>query len=277
MEELFFEFNRTHNNLKVEGKPFESRELAYRILEKGERPDLIFIIFPKDIKNLLFPEYIDWFVEFGEDEIVLAYTQKGKYAKEINEDNWYEIISKEDVDLGRPEENLSSLGYSTLWVWQLAERFYRKEGLYRRLIEKSQNHIYPSESQLISSLKSLDLDFAFVYLSSAKTFDLKIIHLPKEIDLSKREFQQNYQCVSVLLPGKDRFQFIPTSGSFISYAFSVPKNISYSQRRPYIKEFLKLFFSDKAKETFKKYYLNLSPINFFGEERIPQEIKDLCH
>ena len=49
------------------------------------------------IDQLLIPTYADWNIRFATNRLVLCYTNKSKYAKEINAQNWYEILLKKGV------------------------------------------------------------------------------------------------------------------------------------------------------------------------------------
>lgn len=60
----------------------------------------------------------------------LCFTEKSKYAKEINADNWYPVLQRNGVTYGRSDPDLDPCGYRTLMVWQLAEKHYNMPGLF---------------------------------------------------------------------------------------------------------------------------------------------------
>ncbi len=57
----------------------------------------------KIVPKLMFPDYADWYIVFASNQMVLCYTEKSKYAKEVNADNWHEILPKEGVMYGRSD------------------------------------------------------------------------------------------------------------------------------------------------------------------------------
>jgi molybdate/tungstate transport system substrate-binding protein len=77
-----------------------------------------------------------WNIRFATNQLVLCYTDKSRFAKEINADNWRKILSRKGVIWGHSDPNLDPCGYRSLMVLQLAEKFYKQPGLYDRLIAK---------------------------------------------------------------------------------------------------------------------------------------------
>jgi len=78
------------------------------------------------IDQLLIPTYADWNIRFATNRLVLCYTNTSNYAKEINAQNWYEILLKKDVVWGHADHNIDPCGYRSVMVLQLAEKYYTK-------------------------------------------------------------------------------------------------------------------------------------------------------
>jgi molybdate/tungstate transport system substrate-binding protein len=55
-------------------------------------------LIPKMMYNTLIPgtekNYANWCIKFASNSLGLAYTSQSKYNNEINENNWYKIISR---------------------------------------------------------------------------------------------------------------------------------------------------------------------------------------
>ncbi|MCL0058029.1 hypothetical protein M1N05_03070, partial [Dehalococcoidales bacterium] len=81
----------------------------------------------------------------------MAYNESSKRTDEITTDNWMHVLLKKDVSFGRPDENLVPCGYRTLMVWQLAEKYSGKVGLFDSL-NSIGNKIYPKLYDLASSI-----------------------------------------------------------------------------------------------------------------------------
>ncbi len=273
INKLVAEFNRTHNNLKLYAKPYASREIAYIMLEAKDKVDMVFVADSQVFKDLLMPKEVSWYASFGENELVLAFSQKSKYYDKININNWHEILVKPEVNLARPEENLSCLGYRNLMLFELAAQYLGIGNLAKSLEEKSAKFTSYSEGQIPSLLKTEVVDYAFIYLNVAKSNNLKILRLPEEINLSKVSLAEHYQQVSLRLTGRNRRKFLNLSAEPIRYAFTVPAMANFNLRWPYILEIFKLMFSESGKEIFKDSGLSLEEIKTFKLKEVPGKLK----
>jgi molybdate/tungstate transport system substrate-binding protein len=86
------------------------------------------------IDKTLIPGHADWNIRFATNQLVLCYTDKSRFADEINADNWTDILQKKEVVWGHSDPNLDPCGYRSLMVLQLAEKYTNQPGLYDRLI-----------------------------------------------------------------------------------------------------------------------------------------------
>jgi molybdate/tungstate transport system substrate-binding protein len=75
-------------------------------------------------------EHPDVDVQMDGHRIGIAYTSKSKYADEINDRNWYKILSKSDVRVGISDPRFDSCGYRSLMVCQLAEFYYKDQTIF---------------------------------------------------------------------------------------------------------------------------------------------------
>ncbi|HDR16752.1 MAG TPA: tungstate ABC transporter substrate-binding protein WtpA, partial [Desulfobacteraceae bacterium] len=48
----------------------------------------------KVIDKLLIPDAADWNIRFASNQLVLCYTEKSKFADQVNDANWYEILQR---------------------------------------------------------------------------------------------------------------------------------------------------------------------------------------
>src|SRR5262245_12181625 len=71
-----------------------SLETARKLTELGKIPDLIALadedVFPK----VLMPAHTTWYVRFAENRIVLAFTDRSRYAAEIDSTNWWKVLQR---------------------------------------------------------------------------------------------------------------------------------------------------------------------------------------
>ncbi|MDD5669846.1 MAG: extracellular solute-binding protein, partial [Candidatus Omnitrophica bacterium] len=105
-----------------------SREAARKVAELKRNADILITADPSVIRDILMPEYADWYINFAGTRMVICFTEQSKFGNEITRDNWYRVLSRPGVQIGRVNPDNSPLGYRTLMTWQLADRYYKPEG-----------------------------------------------------------------------------------------------------------------------------------------------------
>ncbi len=202
-----------------------SNEAARKIRELGREADLVISADYRIIDRLLIPDFADWSILFARNEMVLAYTDRSRYADEVNTGNWYEILGRDGVICGRADPNTDPCGYRTLMVWQLAEAHYGIPGLYHTLEARCPKaHMRPKSVELIALLQSGDVDYAFEYRSVALQHGLRFVELPPEMNLGSVEHADFYRQARVGIVGTGPGQTITIVGEPIVYGVTVPKN-----------------------------------------------------
>ena len=215
-------------------------------------PDLMFRKDPATGNN-----FSDSFRVFAKNTMVIAYTNKSRYAGEITTDNWYEVLMRPDVRVGFSNPMLDAAGYRTMMVAMLADTYYHNETIFpviigdhfnpnitllhsgdRRRVELPEV-MKPADSKVVirdgsmyvlSLLESGGIDYAIEYISVAEGHDLMWIDLPAEIDLSSQNQAASYNNVSVTL-GFQRFSAIGQNrtGQPIVYALTVPNSAPHPE------------------------------------------------
>ena len=95
------------------------------------------------INEMLIPDYASWSIRFATNEIVIAYQEKSKYSKEINSENWMDILQKKDVIYSRSDPDSDPCGYRTIFTFKLAEKYFKRPGLAEKMSSEKQG-IYPA-------------------------------------------------------------------------------------------------------------------------------------
>jgi molybdate/tungstate transport system substrate-binding protein len=171
------------------------------------------------------PEHATWYATFARNRIVIAYTDRSKHANEINASNWFQVLTRPDVQVGRAEPSLDPNGYRTLLVWQLAERHYKEPSLRDRIAAASHpENVRPKEADLVGLLQAGQLDYIWSYESIAQAANLRYLQLPAEIDLSAPEDSAFYATAAVRIAGKTPRDSVTIRGQPIVYAFTIPKD-----------------------------------------------------
>ncbi len=208
-------------------------------------PDLMFRTDPATGKN-----FTETYTPFATNAMVIAYTNKSRYADEITPENWYRVLSRPDVRVGISNPMLDAAGYRSIMVSLLAERYYENSTLFPVLIGSHftpplvaevkggiatvtlPEVLRPSDEKLVirdgsifvlSHLEAGGIDYAFEYQSVAEGHNLRWINLPPEIDLSSADHAAEYRTVRVIL-GFRRFSAIgqERTGQPVVYAVTVP-------------------------------------------------------
>jgi molybdate/tungstate transport system substrate-binding protein len=223
--DLLRAFVARHPDVEPAQENSGSVEAARKLTELDKIPDVLGVADYGIIPKLLVPKYATWYVSFAKNAMVLVYTDQSAGAKEINGRNWWQVVLRPEVRSGHSNPALDPNGYRTLMVFQLAEKFYHQRGLAARLDHAiPPRNIRPKEADLTALVQSGELDYAWSYLSIAKTAGLRHVDLPPEVDLSDPQLASWYRQASVWVPGADRSaaDSVEFRGEPIVYALTIP-------------------------------------------------------
>jgi len=267
-------FEKENPNVRVLLEAAGSRACARKITDLGRNADVMASADEHVIRTLLMPEYAEWAIRFVTNEMVLIYTEKSKYHKEITKENWFEVLLKEGVNYGHSEPELDPCGYRTLLVWQLAEKYYQIPGLYEKLdAKRPKKHIRPKETDLLSLLEFGELDFVFMYRSIAKQHGYQFIELPGEINLGSVGHSEFYKDATLTLSGKTPQDKMEITGELMVYGITVPKNGLQKEWGIKLVEFIvsptgQKIMSDNGHPV-------INPAESFDFDKLPQNLKKL--
>ncbi|WP_456471979.1 tungstate ABC transporter substrate-binding protein WtpA [Methanocaldococcus sp.] len=271
--------------IKVENEPAGSVMCVRKIIDLGKKADVLAVADYSLIPKMMMPKYADWYVMFAKNEIVLAYTDKSKYKDEINKDNWFKILAKDDVKFGFSNPNDDPCGYRTLIVLALSSLAYN-EPIFNNLIEKSSNiklenntilvpkNVVVNTKKIIMRSKETDLlapleagayDYLFIYKSVAQQHHLKYIELPNKVNLGDYKEEKFYKKIKLFFELNNKTIY----GKPIVYGLTIPKNA------PHKKEaimFVK-FILEHPEVLEKNGQPPITPA--IGVGNVPKELKDV--
>ncbi|MBM3900274.1 MAG: extracellular solute-binding protein [Gemmatimonadetes bacterium] len=210
--------------VRVEQESAGSLESARKLTELGKIPDLIALADAEVFPRFLMPEFLDGYVAFARNRMVIAYTGRSRFSREITADNWWQILQRSGVETGRSDPQLDPNGYRTMLVWQLAERFYGEPGLAARLeaVHPPRN-VRPKEADLVGLLQAGEFDYIWSYESMARALGLPFVQLPNGIDLSPPDSAESYARAKITVRGARAGDSVTFVGSPIVYGFGVPR------------------------------------------------------
>ncbi len=254
-----------------------------KVVDLGRRADIVAVADYSLIPQLMVPKYADFYVLFASNEMVIAFTDKSKYADEINSSNWFEILARKDVRFGFSNPNMDPCGYRALMVMKLADYYYGRpvfEELLKGTNLKVENGtiivpkelkvgekivIRPKETDLLGVLESGGVDYIFIYRSVAEQHHLRFIELPKEINLGDFGMREFYSKVKVRIGSTGKIMVAKP----IVYGITVPKNAPHERLALEFLRFV-LTHGDVFEKCHQKF---LNPPLAFGN--VPKEIRDI--
>ncbi len=320
--ELKAEFESIHPNVEVlceSGGSAKMINKAIVVVQAGEAPpDIIASADYKLIPDRLYEGgYADWYIAFARNSMVLCYRDNAAGSDEIlnRTRTWYDVLRNDSVSYGHSNPDDDPCGYRTLMVIQLTQKYYYDEaaelglvpdgdadGLYDALISGSDhdrgrvggfnNTARPSSSEevvrsksveLIASLQSGDLDYAFEYRSVAVQHGLNFIELDDAINLCQQgeisgtniTYEEFYKEASVQImkePGPPP-TYKTESGEPIVYGITILKN---AENNDLAVEFVKLLLSGKGQSVMESNGQPfIQPVICDHPENLPVPIKEV--
>ncbi len=293
LAEVEKEFENQHKNIDVQREAAGSVQTIKKVTELHKDVDVVASADAFLIPKMMYPNYSDFTIKFATNDIVIAYTNKSNYWNEINEDNWYQILRKNDVKFGFSNPNNDPCGYRSIMTMQLAEFKYNDSKIFDDLVEKNTNikancnstctivvpnstQINPDtnkvmvrslEMELISGLQSREIEYFFIYRSVAVQQKFNFIELPSKINLGDDSKNEIYNRVN-LKQANGKVQ----QGNAIVYGLTIPKN---AQHKKEAVEFVKLLISKDGRKIFEN--LGQPPLNpaiVDNISNIPIELKE---
>lgn len=223
-------FEAEHPDIDVQREAGGSTKMARMISEVGKTADIMASADFAVIDKTLRPEHASWNIRFAANQLVLVYTPKSRYADEINTENWYEILQRDGVEWGHSDPNLDPCGYRSLMVLQLAEKYHGKPGLYKKLMEnRPQKNVRPKSVELVSLLKTGNMDYAWEYLSVAVQHDLEYVQLSNHINLGNYRFDDFYGQAEVKVSGDKPGTFTTRRGKSCTYGVTLIKDAPHKE------------------------------------------------
>jgi molybdate/tungstate transport system substrate-binding protein len=181
------QFQNKYPSVTVQAQFGGSVKMAKQITDLHQDADILAVADYNVIPKYLFgnPPYAAWYASIARNAITFVYTDKSKYAGEINSTNWYKVLARPGVEIGRSNPDTDPSGYQTVQMLNLAEKYYKVPGLEQSVLANAPlANMRDTETSLISALQLGQIDYLAIYRSDALQHHLKFIELPTEINLS---------------------------------------------------------------------------------------------
>ncbi len=177
--------------------------VGVRLIKEGLRyPDVFQSADPQVNENeLLGPlndNFIDWYLTFAANEMVIIYHPESKFADDFDlasqgRVKWYDVLAAPGFRFGRTDPDLDPKGYRTVFVMQLAEKFYGDSTIVERVLGniRGPRQIF-RETELLARLESGQIDAVSGYKNEAMERNFPFLVLPEAVNLSSNEFSEYY-------------------------------------------------------------------------------------
>jgi molybdate/tungstate transport system substrate-binding protein len=247
-------FQKKYPNVKVEPQYGGSVKMAKQIADLHKDADLLAVADYSVIPKYMFggngkPTYAKWYVGICRNAITFVYTDKSKGAKEINANNWYKVLARKGVEIGRSNPDTDPSGYQTVQMLNLANKYYNDPNLEKSVLANAPlSNMRDTETSLISALQFGQIDYLAIYRSDALQHHLKFIDLPSKINLSDAAKSAYYA------QGKVQTKNGTLTGKPIVYAITV---VNGSKHADIAEKYVAFLLSPEGQAVMKK--------NGFGE------------
>ena len=262
-DEIEKAFEAKYPEYDVQREASGSRAAARKITDINKPADVMASADYKVIDNLLIPNHAQFNAQFATNEMVIAFTDKAKYADQITTENWPQIFLKEGVKVGHSDPNMDPCGYRSMLVTKLAERYYNMPGLFDKLFgygdsykngeeNKKKVIVRPKETDLLGLIEAGMYDYLYIYKSVAEQHHLRYLVLPEEVSLKSAKFADQYKKATFQINGKKPGEWITKKGAPMVYGITVVENNNSPTNEKGAVLFVKFVLSEQGQKIMEK-------------------------
>jgi molybdate/tungstate transport system substrate-binding protein len=226
VQKLLAEFVADHPKLVPEVHMVASVAAARAAVDAAHVPDVFVTDDDTLIDALLIPRYATWSAGFARSALVLAYTNKSKYADEISTRNWVDVLTRPDVHGARGDPEQDPAAYRAIMFFHLAAGYYLQPRL-PSVLEHAMpiTDLGPGGRDLEAKFASGVIDYMPTYRTSAAERGLEWIELPAPVNLGDTAFAASYAAASVRIANgqPDTPDTVTIRGAPILYGLTVPR------------------------------------------------------
>lgn len=266
-------FQQKYPNVAVHPVFAGAVALARRIADLHQRTDIFatadFRVIPKYLFGAGGKErYADWYAGFARNAITFTYTGNSKFARQITPQNWYEVLARPGIEIGRANPDTDPSGYLTLLMLQLAERYYHAPGLAQKILVNSPpKNMRNTETSLLPALQLGEIDYLAIYRSDAIQHHLNYLALPAEVNLDDPKLARLYASVVAHTGNGD------IHGAPIIYAVTIPKN---APQADWAQKYVALLLGPIGQKIMRQSgFVPLGPADAVPFDKVPTSLRPL--
>jgi molybdate/tungstate transport system substrate-binding protein len=182
----------TATGVDVRGEFHGSKALLRMIEEGQQRPDVALSADASLLREALYPEHVGWDLVFASNALGIAYAPNTDLGARLDGgEPWHRAVRESDGRIARTDPDLDPLGYRTLMLFDLAERYYGVHGLAAAL--RANSVVDPAESHLLAAIETGNRPAAVCYRNMAVARDLSFVGLPDALNFSSPAHADRYR------------------------------------------------------------------------------------
>ncbi|MFB6224009.1 MAG: substrate-binding domain-containing protein [Haloarcula sp.] len=247
-----------------------------KITQQGRTADVLGVSDFRLIRDRVLPDYGNWYSIFTTNSMSIQYREDSPGASDISKDNWWEVLSRDDVMIGHSDPAVDPGGYRAVMTQQLGKEEFNGERLYDESTYQTlrDNSVVPTgtETNLEGQLESGELDYVMYYQSISSTSGKPFIDLQPEVDLSQAtsEYARHYAKATV------ETESGTFTGAPIAYGMSVP-NVAEAPGRG--AQWVEYFATDPGRTILEKQ--GLVPVDPIvvpksGQDAVPDRVMNVA-
>ncbi|SMP30756.1 tungstate/molybdate binding protein [Halobellus salinus] len=247
-----------------------------KITQQGRSADVLGTSDFRLIRNRVLPDFGDWYAIFTTNSMSIQYREDSPGADDISADNWWEVLTRDDITIGHSDPAVDPGGYRAVMTQQLGAEEFQGERLYddETYQQLRQNSVVPTgtETNLEGQLESGELDYVFYYQSISASSGLPYVNLQDEVDLSQAttDYAEHYAKAEV---ETDSGTF---TGAPIAYGITVPSVAEAPERGA---QWIEYFATDPGRAVLEE--LGLVPVDPIvvpsaSEDAIPDRVMEVA-
>lgn len=177
LTDSFYKSTRVPVLVEIGGSLEQSRKLT----DLGRVPDVLMLV-DDEVVAALVPTYLDWYVRFATNRLVVAFTASSRHGDSITVDNWWRVLSRPDVRVGRADTLTAPAGRHALALLRRAEAYYSRPGISDNVLARSPPmYLRPNASELAALLETGEVDFIIDYESVARQYGFRFVAIPEDL------------------------------------------------------------------------------------------------
>jgi molybdate/tungstate transport system substrate-binding protein len=158
-----------------------SLEHARKLTDLGRVPDVI-ILADDDVMASLAPAHLAWYVRFATNQLGVAYGTRSVHRDSITSENWWRILAKRGVRVGRADPTTAPVGTHALNLIRRVDGYYNRSGAGDSIMARAlQQYVRPNATELAALLETGEVDYIIEYESVARQYGFEFVALPPDL------------------------------------------------------------------------------------------------